>query len=162
MKVEEIGRMGAKLKSFLREFKGCFGRREPAGHAEVYVRVQLSNLPRKSVEPMADQAGIDPRALQKFLSQHRWDDAQMARQLHTIVARDYAHPCSVGIIDETSFVKKGVKTPGVQRQHYGATGKKDNCTVSVHLGVRHARFSLSALKRAILARKLVGGSRTLP
>jgi SRSO17 transposase len=38
------------------------------------------------------------------------------------------------VIDETSFAKKGTKTPGVQRQHCGATGKTDNCTVTVHLG----------------------------
>lgn len=134
MKAEEIGRMGTELKHFLREFKGCFGRREPVCHAEVYVRSQLSNLPRKSVEPMADQAGIDPRALQKFLAQHQWDETQMVRQTYAIVARDYAHPRGLGVIDETSFAKKGNKTPGVQRQHCGATGKKDNCTVTVHLG----------------------------
>jgi len=40
----------------------------------------------------------------------------------------------VGIIDETSFVKKGDKTAGVQRQHCGAVGKQENCVVSVHLG----------------------------
>jgi hypothetical protein len=39
----------------------------------------------------------------------------------------------VGIIDETSYSKKGNKTPGVKRQHCGATGKKDNCAVTVHL-----------------------------
>src|SRR5207245_6591842 len=33
-----------------------------------------------------------------------------------------------------SFVKKGDKTPGVQRQHCGAVGKQDNCIVTVHLG----------------------------
>src|SRR5450759_3354725 len=104
--------MGTELKSFLRMFAGCFGRREPAGHAALYVRGQLSNLPRKSVEPMADDAGIDPRALQKFLAQHRWDDGRMVRQTHAIVASDHAHRLGIGLIDETSFVKKGTKTPG--------------------------------------------------
>lgn len=134
MQAGEIERIGRELKVFMRKFAGCFGRPEPAGHAELYVRGQLSNLPRKSVEPMADEAGIDPRALQKFLAQHLWDEALMVRQTHAIVARDHAHPFSIGVIDETSYVKKGTKTPGVQRQHCGATGKKDNCTVTVHLG----------------------------
>ena len=134
MKAGEIGRLGRELKAFMRGFAGCFGRHEPAGHAELYVRGQLSNLPRKSVEPMADEAGIDPRALQKFLAQHCWDDALMVRRTHEIVARDHAHALSIGVIDETSFAKKGTKTPGVQRQHCGATGKRDNCTVTVHLG----------------------------
>jgi SRSO17 transposase len=39
----------------------------------------------------------------------------------------------VGIIDETSAVKKGDKTPGVQRQYLGTVGKKDNGIVTVHL-----------------------------
>jgi len=140
MEADEIGRLGTELKSYMRKFEGCFGRHEPAGHAALYVRGQLSNLPRKSVEPMADQAGIDPRALQKFLAQHQWDDARMVRQTHAIVARDHAHPQSIGVIDETSFAKKGTKTPGVQRQHCGATGKTDNCTVTVHLGYATPEF----------------------
>jgi SRSO17 transposase len=40
----------------------------------------------------------------------------------------------VGVIDETSFAKKGNKTACVQRQHCGAVGKIENCVVSVHLG----------------------------
>ena len=40
---------------------------------------------------------------------------------------------TIGIIDETSAVKKGDKTPGVQRQHCGAAGKQENCIVLVNL-----------------------------
>ncbi len=54
-------------------------------------------------------------------------------QLQQIVARDHVVPVRIGIIDETSFVKKGIKTPGVQRQHCGAVGKQENCIVTVHL-----------------------------
>ena len=96
MDVKEIGRIGVELKRFMREFADCFGRREPSGHAGLYVRSQLSNLPRKSMEPMADQAGIEPRALQKFLSLHQWDDGKMVHQTHAIVARDHAYSNSHG------------------------------------------------------------------
>jgi SRSO17 transposase len=141
VEADEIGMLGPELKRFMRKFAGCFGRREPAEHAALYVRGQLSNLPRKSVEPMAEEAGVDPRALQKFLAQHLWDDARMVRRTHEIVAHDHADPLlSIGVIDETSFAKKGTKTPGVQRQHCGATGKTDNCTVTVHLGYAAADF----------------------
>jgi hypothetical protein len=40
---------------------------------------------------------------------------------------------SIGVIDETGDAKKGDKTPGVKRQWCGATGKVDNCVVTVHL-----------------------------
>ena len=47
---------------------------------------------------------------------------------------------SIGIIDETSDVKKGDKTPGVQRQWCGKVGKKENCLVTVHLGYATGDF----------------------
>jgi len=125
--------VGERLHRFMGEFKECFGRPEPAEHAERYVRGQQLNLPRKSMEPMADEAGIDPRALQKFLGQHRWDDRLMTTRLQQAVMRDHAHPQAIGLVDESSFAKKGDKTPGVHHQHCGSTGKLDNCVVTTHL-----------------------------
>jgi SRSO17 transposase len=134
MTMDEIKRIGPELTAFVRQFADCFGRREPLEHARTYICGQLSDLPRKSVEPIADQAGIDPRALQKFLAQHKWDCQSMVKRMYQMTSRDHAHPLAVGIIDETSFPKKGTKTPGVQRQHCGASGKQDNCVITVHLG----------------------------
>ena len=133
MEASDVLDVGERLHHFMGEFRDCFGRREPAEHAERYVRGQQLNLPRKSMEPMADEAGIDPRALQKFLGQHRWDDRLMNTRLQQVVMRDHAHPQAIGIIDESSFAKKGDKTPGVRQQHCGSTGKLDNCVVTVHL-----------------------------
>jgi SRSO17 transposase len=121
------------LNKYLAEFDDCFGRSEPADNLRVYVNGQLSDLPRKSIEPIADRAGMPPRTLQQFLSRTAWDDAWMADRLVQIVARDHGHPMSIGVIDETADPKKGDKTPGVQRQYCGATGKVDNCVVTVHL-----------------------------
>jgi SRSO17 transposase len=140
MTVDEIKGIGPALTAYIKRFAGCFGRREPLEHARTYICGQLSNLPRKSIEPMADQAGIDPRALQKFVAQHVWDYQSMTDCIYQIVARDHACAGAIGIIDETSFAKKGTKTPGVQRQHCGATGKKENCTISVHMGYASPDF----------------------
>ncbi len=57
----------------------------------------------------------------------------MRDRLQQIVAGEHAHEHSIGIIDETSDDKKGVKTPGVQRQYLGCSGKQDNGIVTVHL-----------------------------
>jgi SRSO17 transposase len=99
----------------------------------VYIQGQLSDLPQKSVEPIALKAGMPPRTLQEFLARYHWDEDRVRRRLHEMVAAEHASPHSIGIIDETSDSKKGVKTPGVQRQHCGAVGKQDNCIVTVHL-----------------------------
>jgi SRSO17 transposase len=72
--------------------------------------------------------------LQDFLAQQRWDDGMAWRVLQRHVAAAQADEQAIGTIDETSFPKCGEKTIGVQRQYCGASGKIDNCVVSVHLG----------------------------
>jgi SRSO17 transposase len=118
----------------LRNFDECFGRREPVGHLRTYVEGQMSDLPRKSVEPMAKAAGVEPRCLQQFLSRYQWDHLRVRDLLQQRVARAHAHPGSIGLIDESGHVKKGAETPGVQRQWCGRVGKVENCIVTVHLG----------------------------
>ena len=61
------------LTTFLHAFDGCFGRRTTRRYLNVYVTGELSDLDRKSVEPMADAAGVPPRSLQEFLSLFKWD-----------------------------------------------------------------------------------------
>jgi len=134
MDAETILRIRPALTRFLHEFDGCFGRCTTRRHLDTYVQGQLGPLERKSVEPIADAAGTPPRTLQEFLGLFRWDEAAVRDRLQQRVARRHGHPQAVGILDETSFPKKGTKTAAVQRQHCGAVGKTENCVVSVHLG----------------------------
>lgn len=140
MDADTILKLKPVLTQYLHEFDHCFGRVTARRHLDTYVLGQLGDLPRKSVEPIADAAGTAPRTLQEFLSLFRWDEFAMRDRLQQRVARRHAHPHSVGILDETSFVKKGNKTACVQRQHCGAVGKTENCVVSVHLGYATAEF----------------------
>lgn len=134
MDADTILRIKPALTQYLHKFDSCFGRVTARQHLDTYVQGQLGNLPRKSVEPMADAAGTPPRNLQEFLSLYRWDESAMRDRLQQLVAAGHAHIHSIGILDETSFVKKGHQTACVQRQHCGAVGKTENCVVSVHLG----------------------------
>jgi SRSO17 transposase len=140
MDVKQIRRLEPELTAYLREFGDCFGRVEPARHLRTYVNGQLSELHRKSIEPIADAAGSKPRDLQHFLALHQWDESRMRDTVAHIVARDHPHACSIGVLDETGHPKKGDKTPGVQRQWCGNTGKQDNCVVTVHLGYAAGDF----------------------
>ena len=134
MDAQQILALKPMLMSYLRQFGSCFGRSEPADHMGTYVSGQLSDLRRKSIEPIADAAGIAPRTLQQFLSRHAWDEEGMVDIVEQIVAVEHSHRCSIGVIDETAHPKKGNKTPGVQRQWCGHTGKIDNCILTLHLG----------------------------
>lgn len=134
MDVDQIRALKPRLDEYLARFDDCFARCDTREHLAVYVNGQLSDLAQKSLEPIALAAGIPPRTLQEFLARYKWDENALRQRLHHIVARDHACRHSIGIIDETSDTKKGVKTPGVQRQYCGAVGKQDNCIVTVHLG----------------------------
>lgn len=134
MDADQIRALKPELRKFLRRFDDCFQRSDTRGHLPVYVEGQLSDLPRKNCEPIADAQGIPPRTLQQFLSLLDWNHGLMKTKLQRLIAAEHADAHSIGIIDETACPKKGEKTPGVQRQWCGATGKKENCVVTVHVG----------------------------
>lgn len=140
MDAETILEIKPALNAFLRQFDDCFCQRRTRRYLGVYVRGQLSDLDRKSVEPMADAAGVPARSLQEFLGLFKWDQQAVRERLQRRVAARHADANSVGIIDETSFAKKGDKTACVQRQHCGSLGKLENCVVSVHLGYAAGDF----------------------
>lgn len=140
MDASTIMKIKPELTRFLHQFDHRFGRVTTRRYLDLYVEGQLSDLPRKSIEPMADAVGEPPRNLQEFLGLFRWDEPGVRDDLQQYVARRHAHPQSVGVVDETSFAKKGDQTACVQRQHCGAVGKVENCVVSVHLGYATSEF----------------------
>ena len=128
-----INRLEPQLDAYLDEFADCFGRSDTREHLPVYVRGQLSDLPRKSVEPIALAAEVPPRTLQQFLSLLDWDHDRLRQRLHGIVSRDHADRHAVGLIDETGCPKKDqdaggpaavLRGDGQDRQlrHHGASG----------------------------------------
>lgn len=133
MDAAQIRSLRPLLKAFLKHFDDCFSRCDTRGHLSTYVCGQLSDLPRKNCEPIADAAQMPPRTLQQFLSLLDWDHDLMKTKLQKLVAREHSSPRSIGIIDETGCPKKGEKTPGVQLQWCGVLRKKENCVVTVHL-----------------------------
>ena len=133
MDAARLMELGPALSAFLRRFDDCFCRSEQRAHLRRLVAGQLSDLPRKSLEPIALASGCPPRCLQQFLSLHTWDHELMRDRLQQMVGREHAHQRSVGVIDETYHAKKGDKTPGTQRQWCGTKGATDNCAVTVHL-----------------------------
>lgn len=140
MDAAHIRRLGPLLDRFLAHFDDCFSRRPTRAHLAAYVRGLLSDLPRKSAEPIALDQGVPVRTLQEFLGAHRWDHDLLRDRLQQLVAREHACDHSVGTLDDCGCPKKGDKTPGVKRQYCGATGKVDNCVITVHLGYAAGDF----------------------
>lgn len=144
MDADQIRELEPLLREYVERFADCFPRRDTRAHFPRYVQGQLSDLPRKSVEPMALKMNVPVRTLQEFLSQHRWDQDRMRDRLQQIVRDEHGGDGSdgetIGIIDETSTVKKGDKTPGVQRQYCGCVGKQENGIVLVNLAFARGDF----------------------
>src|SRR5438067_11491642 len=145
MTEQEITDLGPAFAAYLRRFRDSFGQDRTAKHFDTYCRGLLSDLPRKSVEPIALAAGTAVRTLQEFLVTARWDHGAARDTLHRdlagVLAGLPADPLgTVGVVDETSCRKWGDHTPGGQRQYLGCVGKIDSGIVTVHVGVARGRF----------------------
>jgi SRSO17 transposase len=140
MDVDQIRRLEPKLAKYIDLFHDCFDRKDTRAHLGAYVRGQLSDLPEKSVEPIALDADVPPCTLQEFLSQHRWDEDRLSERLHQLVTTEHQGNHIIGTFDETSDPKKGDKTPGVQKHWCGRLGKTENCIFTVHLSFAREDF----------------------
>ena len=142
---QEIAMLGPAFAGYLGRYRDCFLQKRTAAHFGNYCRGLLSDLPRKSVEPIALACGTAVRTLQEFLVTADWDHEAAREKFQRRVAETLDElpddPLgTVGVIDETSCAKKGKQTPGVQRQYLGCVGKIDNGIVTVHVGVAKGRF----------------------
>jgi SRSO17 transposase len=142
---QEIADLGPALASYLKRFRGCFPQKRVAAHFDTFCRGLLSDRPRKSVEPIASEAGTAVRTLREFLATTQWDHEQARARLQQGLAATLADLPgddlgTVGVLDETSCQKWGDPTPGVQRQYLGCVGKIDNGIVTVHVGVAKGAF----------------------
>jgi SRSO17 transposase len=140
MEAQEIKNLGKKLRAFLKQFDDCFYRSQPREHLNSYICGQLSNLQRKSAEPIALATKTPPRTLQRFLSSVHWDQRRLVDRLQWVVAHDHCDPDAIGTVDDTGHPKQGTHTACVQRQWCGNSGKTDNCVISVHTGYSSGDF----------------------
>jgi len=142
---QQILDLAPALADYLDHFLFCCEYTQTFRHLGVYCRGLLSDLERKTAEPIALASGTGVRTMQLFLTQHGWEYLEARDILQKRVATllpDWPDDGTgtVGVIDESGHAKKGDKTPGVQRQHCGELGKKENCIVTVHLAVARERY----------------------
>jgi SRSO17 transposase len=137
---EDLALLGPALESFLAEFADV-AITPTRKLIAAYLRGQLGPLPRKSVMPMAREAGIPPRTLQELLSLHRWDEDLLIDTLQSHVWRARGGADSVATIVETCCPKKGTRTPGVELQRCGPSGRTRNSVILVHLGYTDGEFN---------------------
>lgn len=135
---DELGRVGERIGP-------RFARSEPRRRALAYIRGLLGDAERKNGWQMAEHLGeATPDGVQHLLARADWDADAVRDDLTAYVAENLGHAGGVLVVDETGFVKKGVKSVGVARQYSGTAGRIENCQVGVFLGyaTRHGRALL--------------------
>jgi SRSO17 transposase len=129
--------LASELSNYYSEYAPLFLRSEQRQWGQLYLRGQLSDLERKSIEPMLlRERGRDSnaiRAVQQFIGEGAWDDDRILERHQQLVAADLGEPDATVILDGSGFPKKGEHSVGVQRQYCGALGKIANCQQGVFL-----------------------------
>jgi SRSO17 transposase len=128
-----------RLTEFLARYLPLFYRTEQRQHVRLAIEGRLSGLERKTSEPIAREADVPRRALQRFVGAGEWDDEAVTAELRREVADELGDDASVMILDPSSFPKKGNESCGVQRQWCGRLGKTENCQVGVFLAYAAAK-----------------------
>ncbi|MFJ1543273.1 IS701 family transposase [Micromonospora chalcea] len=132
--MDEIVGWRAGLDDLLARFAHRFGRAEPRRQVLTYLVGLLSPLASKNGWTLAEAAGdATPERMQRLLNRSAWDPDAVRDDLFAYVSEHLGHDDGVLIVDETGFLKKGVKSAGVQRQYSGTAGRTENCQLGVFL-----------------------------
>lgn len=102
-------------------------------HARHYLSGLLGKQRRKNIEAIFnDVSSSDYQGMEQFISSSPWCHRELMRQVASDASSMMSGPEQTGLfIDETSFLKKGKSSVGVQRQWSGRAGKIENCQVAV-------------------------------
>lgn len=110
----------ARLDDLFGLVAGRFSRTEPRLRARMYVRGLLAPLAGKNGWTLAEAAGdLTPDGMQRLLNKAAWDVDGVRDDVRSYAVDHLGDPDGVLIVDETGFLKKGVKSAGVQHQYSG-------------------------------------------
>src|SRR5713101_7237518 len=140
MDLQEFERVYGSFCAFHAEYAPDFGRKQWRENSQPYLQGLLVQAEeRRNAENMAEALPVSARALQRFLTDARWDDAAVIAHLQAYLGPKLTHPLAVFAVDSSGFPKQGQQSVGVARQYCGAVGKIANCQVGVflaHVGPR--------------------------
>lgn len=143
MAVYNLDPRGAtRLSTYVEAIGGILRHKKKRESFAIYMHGLLGDGDRKSIEPIAARACPDrarTRAMHDrllhFIANPRWDDGPIRRfaASYALEAMQEHGEVESWIIDDTGFLKKGERSPGVQRQYTGSAGKITNCQIGVSL-----------------------------
>src|SRR5437867_224070 len=96
-----------RLAKFLERYLPLFYREEQRELAEVVIQGKLSNLQRKTSEPIAYAADCARKPVQHFVGGGKWDDEAVMAGLRQHAGEEIGDPDGICIVDGSGFAKKG-------------------------------------------------------
>ncbi len=92
MELSEFGRVEAAFRAFHAEFAPDFGRKQWREHSRDYLQgLLVQSEERRNAENMAEALPVSARALQRFLTDARWDDAAVTAHLQAYLGLPLIH-----------------------------------------------------------------------
>ena len=153
MDVTAFERVYESFREFHAFFAVAFGRKQWREHSKHYLQALLvQSQERRNAENLSETVPASARAMQRFLTEARWDDDSVIGRLQEYLGPKLAHSQAVWVFDGSDFPKQGVKSVGVVRQYCGALGKIANCQAGVFLAHVGPRGRALADKRLYLPR----------
>ena len=130
-----------QLSEYLNVYNNCFIRTQQIKYFEAFERGLLSNLERKSIEPIALSflGEKEVRGMQQFFTRSTGWDENLGKRYREKLAETLNDNKGFLSVDESDFVKKGKDSVGVARQYCGRLGKTENCQAGVFLSYASER-----------------------
>jgi SRSO17 transposase len=120
-----------ELDALHERFVHRFNREEPRQSALAYMRGLIAPLQRKNGWTLAEEAGhAGPDRIHRLLNRIEWDADEVLNDVRDYVVEHLGDPGAVLVVDDTGFLKKGIRSAGVQRQYSGTAGARISITVS--------------------------------
>jgi len=146
LRARDVASCRGRLTAFLERYLPLFYRKEQRVNAGVVVRGLLSDLERKTCEPIAYREQRERKPIHFFVGRGKWDDEKVMAEVRRHVLEELADPNGVIVFDPTSLPKKGTHSVGVKRQWCpvgpnrrrtgpsgGRLGKIENCQVGLFM-----------------------------
>jgi SRSO17 transposase len=134
MKIEEWEGWQEEFEQFHAREASLFERSESREQAKKYLHGLLAQADRKNSWQVAEAVGDRiPDRMQRLLYRVPWDADAARDRLQQFVIETFGDEEAIGVVDETSFLKKGTHSVGVARQYLGTAGKLENGQVATVL-----------------------------
>ncbi len=118
---------GEELHIFRQHFHPLFQRRKQREQSWLYLCGQLSDLERRTIEPMVLKLigpGLNAiRRMQQFIGQGEWDAGPLITRAQSMVGAWLGEDNGVVIVDGSGFHKEGRNSAGVRSPILWALGK---------------------------------------